>query len=213
MFRPDPVESIPQIAVRYFLFTLAVFAAIFVIFLLVPRHGVGLFSEGSPLEWGQFVMMVCAAMVFLWAAAAAPGLRRLSCVLACFPGLAAARELDSFFDALIPFFGWQLPFYIILAIGLVVAFGNREEFFQQLPVLCAHRSFALMWSGLMIVIPFAQLVGHGPFLKELFGDDYVRPMKRMIEEVAETIGYVVIVCAAVDWKIYSGKVGLPRGND
>jgi hypothetical protein len=206
MQSPRPTESIPELAIRYFIFTAAIFATILIIIYITPYYGAALFSEGSPLEWAHVVIMASAAVTFFWAVRATPSVRVVSLLLAHLPLLAVARELDKFFDDLIPVLGWQLPFYLILASAAFHFWKNRGKFFEQLPILCAHRSFALMWSGLMIAIPFAQLAGHGPFLENLFGEDYERPMKRVIEEVSETIGYMIIFLAAIDWKLYSGRL-------
>jgi len=207
MHKPRPIESIRELAVRYFAFTAAIFLTILIIIKVTPHYGPALFSEGSILEWSHVMIMALAAGAFLLATRAAPSHSTLSLILAHFPLLAIARELDSFFKFWIPVLGWQLPFYLVFASGAVLLWRKREAFLSQLPTLCGHRSFALMWSGLMIAIPFAQLVGHGPFLQALFGEDYERPMKRVIEEVSETVGYVIICLAAIDWRLYVARLG------
>jgi len=201
-----PPESLLELAVRYFIFTAVIFLTILGIIALTPFYGADLFSEGSPLEWGHVIIMALAAIVFFWTVRAAPSVAAVSVLLAHLPLLAVARELDAFFKSLIPIFGWQLPFYGVFASGAVHFWRKRVRILAQLHVLCGHRAFALMWSGLMVAIPFAQLVGHGPFLESLFGADYERPMKRVIEEVSETVGYMIILMAAIDWRIYSGRL-------
>jgi hypothetical protein len=206
MHHPNPLESIFELAVRYFIFTAAIFITILTIIYITPSYGAALFSEGSPLEWAHVIIMALAAAVFFRTVRAAPSLGAISLLLAHLPLLAVSRELDNFFKALIPFFGWQLPFYLVFASGAFHFWRKRVKIFAELPTLCTHRAFALMWSGLMIAIPFAQLVGHGPFLEALFGEDYERPMKRVIEEVSETVGYVIILLAAIDWSMYAARL-------
>ena len=62
----------------------------------------------------------------------------------------------------------------------------------------SRRGFAILWAGFVVAIVFAQLVGHGPFLKELMGDDYVRDYKRVIEELGELFGYALLVMGSVE---------------
>jgi len=203
---PVPTEGLVEIAVRYLVFTAMIFATILVIIHISSIYGADLFSEGSPLEWFHVIIMALASAVFFRSVRAAPYFGAVSLLLAHLPLLAVTRELDTFFKALIPYLGWQLPFYLVFASGVFHFWRKRSEIFAQLPVLCVHRAFALMWSGLMIAIPFAQLVGHGPFLQALFGEDYERPMKRVIEEVSETVGYIIILMAAIDWSMHAARL-------
>ena len=51
----------------------------------------------------------------------------------------------------------------------------------------------------MVAIPYAQLIGHGPLMEDLFGENYERSIKRLIEESAETLGYVMILIGIFDF--------------
>lgn len=52
-----------------------------------------------------------------------------------------------------------------------------------------------------MAVPFAQLVGHGNFLQIIMGDDYVRDYKRVIEELGELFGYLLLVIGSVEFTL------------
>jgi len=55
-----------------------------------------------------------------------------------------------------------------------------------------------MWCGFVIAVPFAQMVGHGEFLMEVMGDDYVPHYKRVIEELGELVGYIIMLVGVAE---------------
>jgi hypothetical protein len=198
----NPVTSFVSIrttALWYGCFTLLVFGGILTIWALAAYHSAKLFSEDSPLEWAQFGLMVIACCVFIRGALKHLPFREICLVLASLPALAAIREQDAAFDRMIPALGWQLPFFLLLAVTSLYAIRHRTRLSPQCHALVNHRSFALMWAGFMVAIPFGQMIGHGQLMINTFGEDYQRTMKRMIEESAETIGYLMIFAASFDW--------------
>lgn len=198
---PNPGQGLLTILFRYALYSLAFFGMIFVIWELADGHGNALFSEGSVLEKLQFMIMMLGVFVSLWSAFCPLGYRVLPLMLASLCGLAAIRELDVFFDELIPVAGWNLPFHLLFLSSLVIAWKFRTAFVDQLRVFARHRSFGTLWAGFMIAIPFGQMIGHGPLMRQLFGEDYHRPMKRIIEESAETMGYLMILIGIFDFAL------------
>jgi len=201
---PQPVlshASVVAVFARYGVFTLLIAASIIAIWLLSKHHGDMLFVEDSPIEWAQLVILLATLAIFLSGALKSASFRQISLVLATLPALASIREQDSAFDDIILVLGWKLPFYL-LVIGVATYYWrNRRIFLRQLRLLANHRSFALMWSGFMVAIPFAQMIGHGPFMEDVFGDDYQRTIKRLFEECGETIGYIMIFSASLDWTL------------
>lgn len=192
-------SSRPLPVIRYTLFTLVNFAVIFGIWELSRIGGQSLFSEGSVLEWIQFGLLVGITLLLAESARRMPDYRELLLVLAACAALGSIRELDAHFDALIPLLGWKLPFLIVALPVLVFARTRHQSLLRQIRVFAGHRSFALMWCAAMLAMPFAQMVGHGSFLLELFGEDYRRPFKRVIEESAETLAYIWVLLGSIDW--------------
>lgn len=194
---PHSTHALPII--RYTLFTLINFTVIVGLWELARIGGVGMFSEGSPLEWIQFSLLVGIALLLAESARRIPAYRELLGLLAICATLGSVRELDAYFDAHIPFIGWKLPFLLVALPALIVARQRHQILLRQIREFVAHRSFAFVWCAAMLAMPFAQMVGHGTFLQELFGEDYRRPFKRVIEESAETLAYVWVLLGCIDW--------------
>jgi hypothetical protein len=189
-----------RVILRYGIFTIFVFALILVIWWMAHSHGPELFSEGSPLEWIQFGILIGTSLVLLHYGLTAPR-RPLALAISALPAMAATRELDKYLDEWLPVVGWQLPFYLFLAAGTRVAWSHRKSIPGELGSLLSHRAAGVFWAGFIIAIPFAQMIGHGAFLKALYDIDYERSLKRIIEECAETIGYLVLLFGAIDWSL------------
>ncbi len=197
----DATATRPLPLLRYAIFTALNVAMIYGIWLMARVGGTSLFSEGSRLEWTQFSALVGVAALFFFAAVRLPSHRELHVLLGAAACLGGIRELDAYFDRWLPGLGWHLPFWcVLLAVG-AYAWRSRTALRTQIRDFAAHRSFAFMWCAFILAAPFGQMIGHGAFLQELFGEDYRRPMKRVIEESAETLGYLWVLLASMDWLI------------
>jgi len=75
----------------------------------------------------------------------------------------------------------------------IVTYSNAQTLKRQIMRLPHSRAFSLLWAGFIIAVPFAQLVGHGAFLQIVMGDDYSRNYPRIIEELGEFMGYVLLL--------------------
>lgn len=193
------------VATLFSFYTLAVFGAIFLIITAARRDGTGFFEENHFLEWVQVGVLAAGAAFTCAASYRFPGFAALLRCLGFLCAMAAIRELDKEFDRLLPHFGWQLPFLLVLFTGIATTWRGRAELPRQIRIFVNHRSFGMMWAGFMLAIPFGQLIGHGPFLRDLFGEDYERSIKRVIEESAEMIGYLIIALSGVDLTLWLRK--------
>lgn len=207
-WQPEPEPMLP-VAVRFGVYSLVVLACAASLPLVAMRGGLEFFVEGGPLENTQAGILGVSAILFLWAARRAPEWKVCFWICAVCAGVAFARELDSFFGAFIPHVGWAVPGALILAVGGWPTWKNRGRLKQELPPFLSHRTFALLWAGFIIAVPFGQLLGHGNFLEMLMGADYDRYYKRAIEEIAETMGYLLILSGSVE-ALFVGKRAAKR---
>lgn len=191
-------EPLGIVTTRFVLYTAGLLGA----FALLPHamiHGdVLVFKEGGIVEWMQFGLLALACGWMLANSLRLPQFRALLCVMALGIVMAMVRELDSLLDKLIPVLGWKLPCGVILAVLLFVAWRNRRALVPQISAFITCRGFAILWAGFAVAVPFAQLVGHGNFLQIIMGDDYVRDYKRVIEELGEVFGYLLLVIGSVE---------------
>jgi len=156
------------------------------------------FTENRWVEWLQFALVVGSVGLFTVRARLVPGARELLMLLAGLYALAAVRELDDLLDSLVPYLGWKIGPTLILPLlgGLVVVRFARVR--EQFASFVGSPAFVLGWAGFMIVVPIAQLIGHGPFLEAMLGEHYHRAYKHVIEESAELTGYMMLAAAAVE---------------
>jgi len=197
-------RTITSIVLLYGLFSVICFALIMIIWKMAKAYSVHLFMEGSALEFTQFLIMFFGMMLALSSAWRNKDFAIIFIIFGLLCAMCAVREVDMYLDAWIPILGWNLPFHMMSFTGIFLIWRNLKVFKSQVHCFVLHRSFGTVWAGFMLAIPFAQMIGHGAFLQALFTENYQRPMKRMIEESAETMGYLIIVLGICDF-LFSKK--------
>ena len=96
--------------------------------------------------------------------------------------------------------------------GWVTIWPRRATLKGQLAEFVAHRAFVLFWAGFIVAVPYAQLVGHAAFLESLMGDDYQRDYKRVIEELGEMLGYLLILLGSIEALLQAGRCARPQSS-
>lgn len=183
---------------RFLIYTVAITAFCMQLPSTIAGGDMQEFTENRWVEWLQFALVIGSVGLFVIRARLVPGARELLVLLAGLYALAAFRELDNLLDSLVPWLGWKLgPTLIMpLLVGLVVVRFDRMR--KQFASFVGSPAFVLGWAGFMIVVPIAQLIGHGPFLEAMLGEHYHRAYKHVIEESAELTGYMMLAAAAVE---------------
>jgi len=192
------LQSVPGVAIRFMIYSLVLLAGYALLPELIRQGDVVVFKEGGPTEWLQFILLVLTACVFMVGSVRFRARRQWFLLLAALTSIACIRELDSLFDALLPYVGWQLPAILALCVGLVAVLRNPRRFLMQAEEPICRRGCAILWSGFVVAVIFAQLVGHEAFLEAVMTDDYVRDYKRVIEELAELFGYALLLIGSVE---------------
>ncbi len=212
MRQNSPVWTI----LRFGIFSLLFFVVTLALPVIVGHGDIIVFDEGGPVEWLQFFLITATALLFGVAALFVVRERHTFILLALLAAVAAVREQDSFFDRVIGWGGWEMvAFWIIVAAVLLVCKYWRQVLAQVMD-LTTDRGIAIMWAGFVVLVPFAQLVGHGEFLKLVMGDDYDRGYKRVIEEIGELMGYLLILIGSLECVIESSgrqKAALAESAD
>lgn len=189
--------SVTFTATRFIIYTLAIFGFTLSLPLLVHDGDASAFQEDGVIEWVQFSCLLFAAFIFLSCATTNPHNRELSLWLAALACFAAIREMDATLDTLIPIFSWKVAFLVLIYPAIRIL-KNRAAFLRQLAVFLKSQAFALLWTGFIVAIPAAQLIGHGPLLEAVMGDAYKGIYKRIIEESGEVIGYMILAIGAIE---------------
>ena len=170
--------------------------------LIAEQRGAWGFKEGGLIEWSQLSMVIGMGLIFGHQSVAKPQARTLYTIFTCLFAFVAIRETDSLWDTL--GINWKLA-YVLILYAIYVGYANFQTLKEQFRVFLQSSSMPLIWAGFIIVIPFAQLVGNGDFLRAAMGDDYSRDYKRVIEEVCEVMGYLLMLLGIIELLLESRR--------
>jgi hypothetical protein len=194
-------ESVLAVFLRFLIYTMVIFGMALSLPVVSVQWNFAGYTDGSSLEWIQFCVIFSTAIMLFASGWYFKKFRILFFLLASMAGIASIREMDYVMNKTIPFFGWWLPAILVALAAIAMALRNRHLVKEQLFAFVLHRSFGLMWAGFICAVPVAQLVGHGPFLEAALGDDFRRSHKRLIEEIGELLGYILILIGSIEWTI------------
>ena len=159
-----------------------------------------IFNEGGLVENIQCVVLGASAFFFALCAV----LNKKWCpllvtfVALCF--FALCREQDAFLDVHVPIVSWKFafifPFLAACYMGICLKKIKKYLFaFFEMP------AFHLMMAAMIVIIPVSECIGHKPMISAVLGGDefgFGKPIRRMIEEGGELLGYFLILFAAIE---------------
>lgn len=197
MTQPDRVEA--GAVWRLLAYTAGVALLGWVLKLYARHGGVEAFlKDWSMVEYGQLALLGTSMMVLFGAAWRSHAPRRLACTLAgILTAIAFAREHNNQLILFEPWLGWKTLVLALFATGSVLAWLGRQYLGSAVTRFSGERAFYLLWAGFATIL-FAQTLGHGGFLEPLFGEEYIRAYKRVIEEGLELFGYYLILCGSIE---------------
>jgi len=182
---------------RQCIYIVLFFAAVLLLRLVAMKFGFRTFDEHMAVENMQIVMLALSALSFGVSSALFRDYRELGLLLCGLCCLAVFRELDKFFDALLPLVSWKIGF-IFVALPLIIAFRRLPQFTRQVLAFCRMPAFAMMACAFMVIIPMAQLIGHKAFLVLVLQVEHYGIVKQLIEESVEYLGYCMLFCSSIE---------------
>lgn len=204
-------KSIRTTVIRFSFYTFSILLLAKLLPWVAQQKDAAAFMENGALEWLQFGLLVTTSILFLREAFRTPRYHHVFVLLTCVSAFAAVREMDANLDILVPWIGWKIG-YLIIVYAAVVTYANAQTLKRQIIRFPHPRAFSLLWAGFIIAVPFAQLVGHGAFLQTVMGDDYSRNYPRIIEELGEFMGYVLLLIGGFELTLQL-KVAHPPAGD
>jgi hypothetical protein len=214
-----------KIFYRYFIYALVVTVGTLVIMVMARRMPGGLYfeqtvdgmglptSEFSPVEMLQNLMLLFCAGSFAWIAGR-DRLRRPMALGFCALFLACLiRELDFFLDFYLVDNLWQVLCALLLSVALVYVVRQRHRFAQGWRRSWPSAGLAMIIGGFILLIPFAQLIGHEALWQEIMGESYVRVVKVAAEELFELGAYVMITMGSVEFLYAWSRLPRTRNLD
>jgi len=193
-----------KILIRYFCYALAVFAGALGLLALahfepevmrfdnlVSPDSVAT-SEASPIELLQNLLLLTSGGIFAWIAYRDRLRRPMALAFVALFSIFLIRELDFYLDFYVVDNLWQVLCALVLSVSAVYLGRNRDRLLQGWRRSWPSAGLALVFGGLIVLIPYAQLMGHEPFWQSIMGEDYVRAAKIITEELIELGAYTLI---------------------
>jgi len=211
-----------KVLLRYLVYTLAVAVSMIVMLTVASRMPAGLgfdrtlpgisarTSELSPVELTQNAILLFCAGCFGWVAWRDRLRRPMAVSLSTFMLACLIRELDYFLDFFIVDNLWQVLCAILVSFSLVYGVRQRERFAQGWKRSWPSAGLAMILSGFILLIPFAQLVGHEELWRSILGEDYVRVVKVAAEEFVELGAYAIITLGTLEFLYAWSRLPRPR---
>lgn len=156
-------------------------------------------SEFSPVELLQNILLVGCVGAFSWIAFRDRLRRPLAIFFVALFSAMLIRELDFFLDFYLVDNLWQVLCGLLLSVAFVYVGRNQERFGQAWRRSWPSAGLALIIGGMILLIPYAQLIGHEPLWKGIMGDDYLRIIKVIAEEFIELGAYGMIVIGSAEF--------------
>jgi hypothetical protein len=200
-----------KVLLRYLAYTLGVFVTMTLIIAVAQRMPGGLgfdrFLEGvsaptselSPVEQLQNLLLLFCAGVFAWVAWRDRLRRPMAISLVLLMLACLIRELDFFLDIYAADNVWQVLCGLLLTVLVVYGVRNRVRFAQGWKRSWPSAGLAMIMGGFILLVPFAQLLGHQALWQGILGEDYIRVVKVAVEEFVELGGYALITIGAIEF--------------
>ena len=183
--------------VRQTIYFALTFLFVFFLHFLADIYKVNTFDEHSIAENIQLTFLLLSGIIFITESVFYKKYRTVLLLLASLSFFASCRELDKFFDTHINIIGWKFAFIFPIS-AIFNAFIHKKNLRNTLINFYASPAFYMMCCAMIIILPIAQCIGHGPFVRDVMGDYRVGDVKELFEEACETIGYFLILLSSVE---------------
>jgi len=209
-----PLASPPEHAAAetwYLVARLVGYAAVvgltFQAFVVAAGRGAGaaLAVEDGPLETLQLVLAATSAGLLLAASRRATTASRGFALLGLVCAFFAVRELDHVFDVVLWHGAWKWPAAPLVVGAVVVVWRTRSRLGEELRALARTPTFHLAFFGLLVIVVYAQVLGQKELWQAVMGDHYERPVKDLVEEATELLGYLLLAFAAVEAVLHARR--------
>lgn len=172
-------------------------------------------SELSPVEVLQNLLLIFSASCFAWVGIRDRLRRPMAVSLATIMLACLIRELDFFLDFYVVDNLWQVLCVLLISFAAVYGFRNGDTFVQGWKRSWPSAGLAMVLGGFILLVPYAQLVGHEALWRGILGDDYIRVVKVAVEEFIELGAYILVTIGTIEfvwaWSLLPRKRTSKRG--
>ncbi|MDB4307712.1 hypothetical protein N9985_00335 [Gammaproteobacteria bacterium] len=156
-------------------------------------------SEFSPVELLQNILLLACIAIFGWVASRDRLRRPMAMAFVSIFSACLVRELDFFLDFYVVDNFWQVLCAIIISFVLVYVGRDWPRFQLGWRRSWPSAGLAIVIGGLILLVPYAQLIGHEPLWRGVMGDSYLHIVKVIAEEFVELGAYLLITIGSVEF--------------
>jgi len=162
-------------------------------------YGAIFYDEIGPVEVLETIFALSTALIFLVAGRLDKGREPCVIVVATFLLCVFIRESDYFLDVLIGRHTWKVLVTLTLVFLAVYIEKNFKRVVPSILNFIDQPSFGIFMSGLLVLIVFSRLFGYGGFWEELLDSETYRPVKTIVEEGVEQMGYFLLLISSNEY--------------
>jgi len=165
----------------------------------VASHGARwLVRDDGPVEIAQFLAALFTALLFWLLSRERTHSADLLRFLSALSLIACARELDNFTLELGSRDAYKWIAVVPLAWALSQIVRARGRLLDQLAAFSRTSGFSLLLAGFLVVVVYSQLLGQKTLWLAVLDPDTYRPVKDLVEESSELLGYLLMLFGAAE---------------
>ena len=191
-------------AAKYLFLRFLVYAALIAgtfewLVVAVRSHGARwLACDDGPLEITQLLAALFTALLFWLLSRERSRSAELMRFFSALSLIACARELDNFTLELGYRDGYKWLAMVPLAWALLQVLRARARLFDQLAAFSRTSGFSLLLAGFLVVVVYSQILGQKALWMAVLDVDTYRPVKDLVEESSELLGYLLMLFGAAE---------------
>jgi hypothetical protein len=178
-------------------FAVFAFFLFFILQTLILTRSQVMLKDNNIIEWTEFLWLTLSAFFLFLAAGRTKEFPVLYTILALLPVIAAVRELDAVFDQI--FHGaWVIPataVYLTIFYKVYKAFNQLKD---EVLRFVQTQQVVFLGIGLFVIVIFAQFSGRQILWHAVLGQNYLRIVGRLVEELIELLGYFILLIGSIE---------------
>lgn len=156
------------------------------------------YKENGILERFHFLLPFVSGLLLFWSGALVRQYATVLQVCAILVVFASVRELDDFSDRHVFVDAYKYLNAILLVLAVILLWRAKAGLLGQLYWFSHSLSFYFFIFGFILVVIYAQVIGQKELWAAIMADDFTRTYKSAVEESAETMGYLILLCGAIE---------------
>jgi hypothetical protein len=166
-----------------------------------------LMRDDGPIEITQLLAALFTALLFFMLSRERPRSADLLRFLSSLSLIACARELDNFTLELGSRDAYKWMAMVPLAWTATILVRARGRLLDQLAAFSQTPGFSMLLAGFLVVVVYSQLLGQKALWMAVLPLDVYRPVKELVEESSELLGYLLMLFGAAEVAVEDDLTG------